>query len=90
VNEALASGLPCVVSDACGCAENVAELVGSSTSYPCGDVDALASALLATFASDRRPDLRPFNDRHSIRTTVESTRALYDSISSRRSCAADA
>lgn len=42
VNEAMASGLPCVVSDACGCAE---DLVEPPFRYPCGDVEALAGAI---------------------------------------------
>lgn len=42
VNEAMASGLPCVVSDACGCAE---DLVEPELRYPCGDVGALAGAI---------------------------------------------
>ncbi len=42
VNEAMASGVPCVVSDACGCAE---DLVEPELRYPCGDVGALAKAI---------------------------------------------
>lgn len=42
VNEAMSSGLPCVVSDACGCAE---DLVEPPFRYPCGDVDALVRAI---------------------------------------------
>jgi glycosyltransferase involved in cell wall biosynthesis len=42
VNEALASGLPCIVSDACGCAE---DLVGNEWSYPLENIAALASRL---------------------------------------------
>jgi glycosyltransferase involved in cell wall biosynthesis len=42
VNEALASGLPCLVSDACGCAE---DLVGQQFSFPMGDVGVLATKL---------------------------------------------
>jgi len=42
VNEAMASGLPCIVSDACGCAE---DLAGPDWSYPLGDVAALAGRL---------------------------------------------
>ncbi len=42
VNEAMASGLPCVVSDACGCAE---DLVEPELRYRCGDVGALAKAI---------------------------------------------
>ena len=42
VNEALASGLPCLVSDACGCAE---ELAGVAGSFKLSDVSMLASKL---------------------------------------------
>jgi len=42
VNEALASGLPCLVSDACGCAE---DLAGERFSFPMGDVGALGEKL---------------------------------------------
>ena len=42
VNEALASGLPCLVSDACGCAE---DLAGSKCSFPMGSINALADKL---------------------------------------------
>lgn len=41
VNEALASGLPCLVSRACGCAEDL-----STSTFPVGDIDALSSKLL--------------------------------------------
>jgi glycosyltransferase involved in cell wall biosynthesis len=42
VNEALASGLPCIVSDACGCAE---DLVGDEFSFPVGSHEILARKL---------------------------------------------
>jgi glycosyltransferase involved in cell wall biosynthesis len=42
VNEALASGLPCIVSDACGCAE---DLAGAEFSFPMGNLVALANKL---------------------------------------------
>jgi glycosyltransferase involved in cell wall biosynthesis len=44
VNEALASGLPCVVSDAVGCAP---DLITSETGavFECGDIGALRNAL---------------------------------------------
>jgi glycosyltransferase involved in cell wall biosynthesis len=42
VNEALASGLPCLVSDACGCAE---DLAGGEFSFTMGDLGALARKL---------------------------------------------
>jgi glycosyltransferase involved in cell wall biosynthesis len=42
VNEALASDLPCIVSDACGCAEN---LVPPQQRFRMGDVQALANRI---------------------------------------------
>ena len=42
VNEALASGLPCIVSDACGCAE---DLVDQRFSFGLGDIGILAERL---------------------------------------------
>jgi glycosyltransferase involved in cell wall biosynthesis len=47
VNEALASGLPCLVSDACGCAE---DLAGDEFSFPMGNLDALADKLLRLYS----------------------------------------
>jgi glycosyltransferase involved in cell wall biosynthesis len=44
VNEALASGLPCLVSDACGCAE---DLAGDEFSFPMGDLDTLSHKLVS-------------------------------------------
>lgn len=51
VNEALASGLPCIVSDACGCAEDFAG-TDAVAIFPLGDVAALA-ARIAAFANDK-------------------------------------
>jgi glycosyltransferase involved in cell wall biosynthesis len=42
INEALASGLPCIASDACGCAE---DLVAPEWIYGRGQVDSLATKL---------------------------------------------
>jgi glycosyltransferase involved in cell wall biosynthesis len=42
VNEALASHLPCIVSEACGCAEN---LVSPEQRFPLGNVEALANRI---------------------------------------------
>ena len=45
VNEALACDLPCVVSDACGSAEDLVTPLDPRLSYPVGDVEALARAI---------------------------------------------
>ena len=47
VNEAMACGLPAIVSDQVGCAEDLVEPGITGTIYPCGDVAALAGALAA-------------------------------------------
>ena len=44
VNEAMASGLPCIVSKACGCAE---DLVAPQWRFPLGDSGALAQRIVA-------------------------------------------
>jgi glycosyltransferase involved in cell wall biosynthesis len=45
VNEAMASGLPCIVSDACGCAEDLVEPLDPALVYNAGDVSALADSI---------------------------------------------
>jgi glycosyltransferase involved in cell wall biosynthesis len=45
VNEALACGLPCVVSDAVGCAPDLIHDGDTGYRYPLDDIDALAQAL---------------------------------------------
>lgn len=47
VNEAMACGLPAVVSDQVGCAEDLVEQGVTGLRYPCGDTDALAACLTA-------------------------------------------
>jgi glycosyltransferase involved in cell wall biosynthesis len=56
VNEAMASGLPCVVSDAVGCGEDLITAGETGSVFPTRDVAALAEALgaLAADASLRR------------------------------------
>jgi glycosyltransferase involved in cell wall biosynthesis len=45
VNEALASGIPCVVSEQVGCAPDLIEPGVTGEVFPAGNVDALAAAL---------------------------------------------
>ena len=46
VNEAMASGLPAIVSDQVGCAVDLIEPGVTGDVFPCGDVDALTEQLL--------------------------------------------
>jgi glycosyltransferase involved in cell wall biosynthesis len=52
VNEAMACGLPAVVSDRCGCAVDLIENGSTGYTYPCGNVDQLS--LLIQTAADCR------------------------------------
>jgi len=45
VNEAMACGLPCIVSDLVGCRPDLVIEGVTGFSYPCGDVEALASRM---------------------------------------------
>jgi glycosyltransferase involved in cell wall biosynthesis len=51
VNEAMACGLPAIVSDQVGCAPDLVEEGVTGGVFPCGDINALAQKLQA-FASD--------------------------------------
>ncbi|RJX21285.1 MAG: glycosyltransferase family 1 protein [Desulforudis sp.] len=46
VNEAMACGLPCIVSDSCGCAPDMIVAGETGYTYPCGDVGSLANAMI--------------------------------------------
>jgi len=52
VNEAMASSLPVVVSDAAGCAADLVHHGENGYTYPCGDVRALSTHLAAIAALD--------------------------------------
>lgn len=45
VNEAMACGLPCIVSDNCGCAEDMIVQGETGYTYRCGEIAALANAM---------------------------------------------
>lgn len=67
VNEAMAAGLPVVVSDAAGCSIDLVEAGSTGFVFPCGDVPALAAALT------RACDLR---ERQPVETQSALTRRL--------------
>jgi glycosyltransferase involved in cell wall biosynthesis len=45
VNEAMISGLPCIVSDACGSAEDLVKAINTAFIYPLGDTYSLANSI---------------------------------------------
>jgi len=72
VNEAMASGLPSIMSDRCGCAEDLGRTAASQQTYPFGDIPALAAVL--TSISTNRPKAEPMTN---FRSTVEQVYQLY-------------
>jgi glycosyltransferase involved in cell wall biosynthesis len=73
VNEAMASGLPCIVSDACGCGEDLVAPINPALRFPLGDYNALADALLLLMESSYSPailqaQVSKFDLSHSVKT----------------------
>jgi len=58
VNEAMASGLPCIVSDAVGCGEDLVAPVNPRAVFRFGDLKALATAIADQIAVTDRSGLR--------------------------------
>jgi hypothetical protein len=76
VNEALASGLPCIVTDTVGCGPDLIDGELTGRVVPCGDIDALSSAIeqLLTLTASGAPvgeACRARAERHSFARATE-------------------
>jgi glycosyltransferase involved in cell wall biosynthesis len=77
VNEALASGLPCLVSDACGCAEDLISPTDPELTFDAEDISSLAQALVKCSRRRRSPEeIIQSIANHSFDRTVETVVAL--------------
>jgi glycosyltransferase involved in cell wall biosynthesis len=77
VNEALASGLPAVVSNQCGCAEDLPGRLDPQLVFRCDDPGDLARAIEFAFhANVSRSQAQDLADTHHLRHTVEAVRRL--------------
>jgi glycosyltransferase involved in cell wall biosynthesis len=77
VNEAMASGCPAIVSDQCGCAEDLPAKLDPALVYSCGDVPALARALAHASASHYpHAEVARIADTHHLRHTVAAVQQL--------------
>jgi glycosyltransferase involved in cell wall biosynthesis len=78
VNEAMASGLACVASDACGCSEDLVAPVDAAYCFRMGDTESLTNSLLS-FAERPAPPrvLRAQVDKFNLNVSVETVRSLY-------------
>ena len=75
-NEAMATGLPCVLSDRCGAAMDLAELPRNRV-FPCGDVLGLASQIADLFTSSRSSPRASPPQSFSFASTISTVAGLY-------------
>jgi glycosyltransferase involved in cell wall biosynthesis len=79
VNEALASGLPCIISEACGCAEDLGIIPGCAI-FPVGQAVALATRIYEKAKSiklgelQNQSDIRDYSVHNTVTSIVESYR----------------
>jgi glycosyltransferase involved in cell wall biosynthesis len=80
VNEAMASGLPCIVSDGCGCADDLVRPTRPDLVFHCGDIRGLVNSLLSVLHDPPHPsELRRTVDAYDYLRTVETAEELYNS-----------
>ena len=80
----MASGLPVIISDACGCADDLSLPGREDLIYPCGDVEALAASMSAVIENPPGDEeiARKIAD-YDFRKTVDTIEALYERVSAR-------
>jgi glycosyltransferase involved in cell wall biosynthesis len=76
VNEAMASSLPCIASDKCGCAEDLVAPIHADLRFPLGDMNAVNSALTRLLdqgveSSRLRGQIQKFDLSISVETVVK-------------------
>jgi glycosyltransferase involved in cell wall biosynthesis len=88
VNEAMASGLPCIVSDAVGCGPDLIQPGQTGSTYPVGDVDALATLImnlakrpshLATMGVHAKNKVKQYSVQTAVNGLIESLAVITDS-----------
>jgi glycosyltransferase involved in cell wall biosynthesis len=78
-NEAMACGTPAVVSNQCGCAEDLVAPLDQRFVFQCGKVDELARAIRYATEVDLLPDgVQAAVQTHHLRHTVNSVRTLFE------------
>src|SRR5262249_47124846 len=85
VNEAMACGLPAIVSDKVGCSPDLIQTGDTGATYPCGSVDELAD-LMVSWTSDigkivrQGSNAREWINRYSIQSALDGTLTALQSV----------
>jgi glycosyltransferase involved in cell wall biosynthesis len=80
-NEALACGTPIVVSDAVGCAPDLAGDGTAGRVFPLGDIRALSGALAELLISPpRREAITAKSDAYSVAAAVDGLRRAFEAV----------
>jgi glycosyltransferase involved in cell wall biosynthesis len=78
VNEAMASGLPCIVSNECGCTEDLIRPIRPDLCFPVGDIIMLERAMAAAITQSPPAELLKVHiSKYDVRQTLETVEALY-------------
>jgi glycosyltransferase involved in cell wall biosynthesis len=78
VNEAMACGIPAVVSDAVGCGPDLIEPGRTGATFPLGDVAALASAIENVLSFDGEPTRRHLAAKMAAYSPARAATAIVD------------
>jgi len=80
VNEAMASGLPCIVSDGCGCAEDLVSPIRSDFCFPLGDSASISRAIAGLCEVPAKvEELSREVAKVHVGSSVQTVAALYSS-----------
>lgn len=79
VNEAIACGRPAIISDACGCADDLVGNGAAVRSFPVGDVPRLAAAIMSLFSNPPRSEaIAALSDAYSLAAAAKGIITALD------------
>lgn len=82
VNEAMACGVPAVVSDSVGCGPDLVAPGATGATFPCGDVPALAAAIEAVLGIDARTCRESLAARMNVYSPARSAEGIIEGANS--------